>query len=634
MANFFDDNPDLQFYFDKVIDWASLSGLVEHDFKAPDGPTDPVEAKEIYRDMLSMMGAFAADEIAPRAAAIDHKGLSLADGEVVLSSELEELVEQMNALELHGLSIPREYGGQNCPSTLYFLTTEIFSRADVSVTGFWGFYGGLATSLHSWSIFEGSTEFDREGMEITDSGMAEAIREIVRGEAFGSMDITEPDAGSDMARLRTKAEQDEDGQWLVTGQKIFITMGQGKYHVVIARSESDKEGLEALSLFLVPGYEDTPEGRKRLATVERVEDKCGHKGSPTIAVSFDRSPARLIGKRGEGFKNMLLLMNSARVSVGFESIGLCEASLRLAREYAAERVAMGKTIDRHEMIAEYLEDMQTEIQGMRALAVFAAEEEEKAIRLKQRAILWHDEGSAEAKELRKQAKGHAHKARQATPLLKYQAAEKAVEFSRLAIQIHGGVGYTKEYAPERLYRDAAVLPIYEGTSQIQALMVMKDAMGAIMKNPQDFLAQVAQWRWRSLSARDPLERRVAKAVALSLGAQQFVLQRVATNKLRALGKHKVTAWSRELFKGWDPKRDFSFAMLHAERLCKLMTDASILRLLMRQAKEFPERRELLERYLELAEPRMLGEHAAIHSRGERLLSKLRELEGDDTVAAQ
>jgi hypothetical protein len=204
------------------------------------------------------------------------------------------------------------------------------------------------------------------------------------------MDITEPDAGSDMAKLRCVGKQDDAGNWTVSGQKIFITSGHGKYHFVIARTEKNESpddafaGLGGLSFFMVPGYEDLPDGtRKRIVTVDRLEEKMGHHGSPTCAVTFDESPALLIGQRGEGFKYMLTLMNNARVGVGFECIGLSEAAYRVAADYASERPSMGKTIDKHEMIADYLETMETDIQGVRALAMEAAQQEELIARTKQ-----------------------------------------------------------------------------------------------------------------------------------------------------------------------------------------------------------------------------------------------------------
>lgn len=638
MANFLEDNDDLLFYLERGgIDWPAIVGLVEQDYKAPQGYSSAAEAVAAYRDILQMVGSFAADEVAPHAAAIDRKGVKLVDGEAVLSPELDAIFAQMKGLDLHALALPREFGGVNCPMLVHFMVTELLARADVSVMAHYNFHSGIALSLLMYSVDEGSTTFDREARSLTGTRFSAEIAEILRGDAFGSMDITEPDAGSDMGALKSKGEQDEHGNWFVSGQKIFITSGHGKYHIVIARTEKPepgKLGLDGLSLFLVPAYQDLPDGRReRLATLDRLEEKLGHEGSATAAITFERSPAQLIGKRGDGFKLMLKLMNNARIGVGFESIGLCEAALRLARAYAAERRSMGKTIDRHEMIADYLDEMRTDIQGLRALAMYSGVHEELGQRTRMQAVLDHDEGSLGRARLLKDARRHAHKARRVTPLLKYLAAEKAVEMARRCVQIHGGSGYIKEYGAEKLLRDAMVMPIYEGTSQIQSLMVMKDAMGGIMKNPQKFLTRVAQARWRSVSALDPLERRVARLGALSLSAQQHLIQRTATDKLRSLGKHKVREWSREFFQHWEPKRDFAYAMLHAERLTRLMADVAICEIVLRQARQHPERRDLLERYLDRAEPRCTFLHDEITTRGDRLLAQLREQQGDEPAAA-
>lgn len=641
MANFFTDNDDLQYYFDRGIDWTSIVHATEFGRPGSDDEQAVAEAVDTYRDMLEMIGKFAADELAPRAAAIDAFEMRMEDGEVKVAPETDEIFEQIKALDLHWLCIPRELGGMNSPLLTYFLTAELMARADVSTMTHFSFHGGMAMAMLAFSVREGTTDFDFGAREITKTRFADYIEEIGNGDAWGTMDITEPDAGSDMAALRTRGEQDEDGNWYVTGQKIFITSGHGKYHFVIARTEKVTDpsdpfgGLEGLSFFLVPAYEDLPDGsRKRLATIERVEHKLGHNGSVTAAISFERTPAFLIGQRGEGFKYMLTLMNNARLGVGFECIGLCEAAYRMAKGYAAERPSMGKTIDRHEMIADYLDEMRTDIQGLRALAVIGAYHEELATKLQ----LIADVAPAEVleremprAELEAQIAHHKNTARRYTPLLKYLAAEKSVEHARRCIQIHGGNGYTKEFGAEKLLRDALVMPIYEGTSQIQSLMSMKDALGKIMKEPQRFVRELAQTRWRSLSARDPLERRLARLQAACLDTQQYLVRKTATDKLRSLSDKPVTDWSRAFLKDWNPKKDFAYAMLHAERLTQMMADVAICEVLWEQASKHPERREVLERYLERAEPRSRHLKETIQAGGTRLLTWLAR--GEQTVAA-
>ena len=637
MANFFKDNEDLRYYVDQGIDWEELVALTEWGFRQDDGFKSTDEAVEFYREVLSMVGDLAADEVAPRSAAIDRAGVRLVDGEAIHAPEHDLIFRKLNEVGLHALSLPRELGGMNAPMLIYMLNSEILGRADVSVMAHHGFHGGMAMAMLMYSLQEGTSTVDAASGRITSTRFADAIAEIAAGEAWGCMDITESDAGSDMGAIRSKGEQDASGQWFVTGQKIFITSGSGKYHFVIARTEKAEgtgpmDGLAGLSLFLVKTYEDGPEGRRRLATVSRVEEKLGHHGSVTATIDFDRTPADLIGKRGEGFRLMLMLMNNARLGVGFESIGLCEAAVRLASDYAAERRSMGKTIDRHEVIADALDEMRTDIQVLRALAMEGAVWEEIGQKKDIAARYVAEAGSVEQKRLQKDARAAKNRARKVTPLLKYLAAEKAVEMGRRCIQIHGGVGYTREYGAEKLLRDAIVMPIYEGTSQIQALMAMKDALVGAMQKPQAFMRGLAQARWRAVSSKDPLDKRVARLQGLAYAAQQHLIQKTAVTKLRSLGGLPLSTWPKAL-KGWDPKRDFALAMLHAERLTRMLADVAGAEILLAQAQRHPERREVLERHLERAEPRCRFLHEEITTTGERLLEKLRDTAPADEAAA-
>jgi hypothetical protein len=640
VASFFADNEDLKFCFEKAIDWSSLARLTEYGFRTTDGFKSADEAIPFYRDVLESIGKLAAEEIAPNAAKIDAEGTTLVNGEAHLGPTMARIFERMREQGLHQLCLPRELGGLNAPLMVYFLAGEMLARADVSTMAHFSFHGGMAMAMLAFSVHEGSTEVDPTTCAIQKTRFAEAIEEISTGAAWGCMDITEPDAGSDMARLRMRGELGADGVWRLTGQKIFITSGHGKWHFVIARTEEPTApddpfaGLAGLSMFLVKAYDDLPDGtRKRYVELDRVEEKMGHHGSVTAALSFDHVPGELLGKRGEGFKLMLLLMNNARVGVGFEALGMCEAALRLAEAYAAERRSMGKTIDRHEMIADYLDEMRTDVAAIRALAVTSCFHEESAQKLRLNARFGVFESDAARERADREQHHHQARARRLTPLLKYLAAEKAVEISRRALQIHGGVGYTKEYGAEKLVRDAMVMPIYEGTSQIQSLMAMKDTLMGIFKRPADFARRAGQARWRALSARDPLERAVARIQTLSIGAQQFLLTRTAAGKLKALAEVPPGEWKRSLSKEWDPKRDFALAMLHAERLTKLLVDEAVCEILLDQSRLFPERRAVLERYVERAELRARALHAEITTTGARMLATLAEPE-PATVAAE
>ena len=627
--NFYKDNQDLKFYVEKYIDWEPLIELTEFEYKTKDGFDNAKDALTFYKGVLDSIGEFSAKEVAPLAKEIDLEHHKIVDGVVKSPAVFNQIFKKINKLELFGMCLPLELGGMNCPFTIFMLSNELFARADVSVTAHYGFHGGMAMAMLLFSIMEGSTSFDIENYQIKETRFKDYITEIITGKEWGSMDITEPAAGSDMAAITTKGFQDEEGNWFVSGEKIFITSGHGKYHFVIARTEETDEedafaGLKGLSMFLVPAFEKGKGGKRvHLANFTSVEDKLGHHGSATVTISFNKTPAHLIGKRGDGFKLMLQIMNNARVGVGFESLGICEAAYRLAKDYAAERKSMGKTIDQHEMIADYLDEMQTDIHGLRALSVLGAYHEEMGQKLNLLLQFLPSEKEHERKDIEKKMKFHQAKSRHLTPLLKYIGAEKAVEISRRCIQIHGGYGYTKEYGAEKLLRDALVLPIYEGTSQIQALMAMKDNLMGIIKNPKDFLAKTTQSYWKSTSARSPLERRVARLQVISQKSLRFLMTKLAGNKIIKLWEKSISEWS-SFFTDWDPKKDFAPAMLHAERLTKILCDVAICELLLDQAQEYPEREEILERYIERAEPRCKFLYNEITTTGTRLLNKLSE----------
>ncbi len=467
MANFFRDNPDLLFQFRHGLKWKELVELTENGFTLPDGPKDLEEALGFYEEMMEATGELVAEVVAPRAQKIDALGTRLEGGEVVFPKELDEIYEAMKELGLFGISVPRELGGIGAPLALYLVASEIIARGDVSVMTHYGFHGGVASSLLLYSIHEGSAEF--ENGRLVRTRFDDVIRQIAAGDAFGCMVLTEPGAGSDLAAIRTKAVE-RDGKWYVTGEKIFITSGHGQHQLVLAKTEEGK-GLDGLSLFLVPRKIERDGKTIDNVKITKLEEKLGHNASATCSLLYEDSEAELIGKRGEGFRLMLVLMNSARLAVGLEGIGVAEAAYRMARDYATERKTMGKPIAEHELIAEKLLDMETWIRALRALAFDAMNAVEIATRLDMKLRVDPPKDEEEKAQLEKRQRRAARRARRLTPLLKYMASEKAVEICRDAMQIFGGMGYIDETGAHKLLRDALVLPIYEGTSQIQALKI-------------------------------------------------------------------------------------------------------------------------------------------------------------------
>ncbi len=604
-SNFFRDNDDLLFQFQHGLRWEEIVELTENGYTLPDGPKNLDEARAFYDDVMTATGEFAAKEIAPRAAQIDAKGTHLKDGEVVFSPELDHVFEGLKAMGLYGLSLPRELDGSNCPMALYFVAGEILGRADVSVMTHFSFHGGIASALMIYADKEGSSVY--ENGRLVKTRWEKEIREIAAGENFGCMVLTEPGAGSDLAAIRTTAEE-RGGKWYLNGEKIFITSGHGQYQLVLAKTEKEG-GLKALSLFLVRRKIEKDGKLVDNVTVTKVEEKLGHHGSATCSLQYEDSVGELVGERGQGFELMLLLMNSARIGVGFEAIGNAESALRMARAFAQERVTMGKPIAQHELVAEKLLDMDTWIRAMRALAFEAVNAVEIGTRLEVKLRNAPPSDPGEKAALEAKFKRLSKRARRLTPLLKFVAAEKSVEISRDAMQIFGGMGYIDETGVHKLLRDALVMPVYEGTTQIQALMATKDHLLWSVRDPAGFVRRAARARLLARTAATPLLRDVNKADAVLHSATETILLRIFGSKVRneweggLRGKEpaQMTRYlAKQFLRQWDVKADFSHGLLHAERLAKILTDVAIAKILARQAERFPERRQLAERFVKKA----------------------------------
>lgn len=432
--NFYLDNPDLRFHMEQMVDWKSLVELKE-DIGSEGCPYESAEeAVETYLQMLrDVVGQLAGEKIAPRAKAVDERGCSFRDGEVVFPPELKQNMEELAEAGLTGVTYERQYGGMFLPRTFYSAATEIIARADASLMNYFGLQG------------VGGTIEQFGSQELKDR----YLKKIASGESLSAMLLTEPDAGSELGAMRTRAELDPNsGQWKLNGTKRFITFGCGDVLVTLARSEDPARapGPRGVSVFVVekgPGV-----------SVARIEHKLGIHGSPTCEVHFEDAPAYLVGERGKGLTRYgAWLMREARLAVAAQAVGIAQAALVQARQYAEERVQFGQSIKMFPQIAEMLADMQVNTEAARTLLYAASQ------------VLDIEDG-ARSKGL-KEARNYARLTDILTPLAKYYAAELSIQVASDAVQIHGGSGYTREYPVERYLRDARITSIYEGTSQIQ-----------------------------------------------------------------------------------------------------------------------------------------------------------------------
>jgi hypothetical protein len=325
-------------------------------------------------------------------------------------------------------------------------------------------------------------------------------------------------------------------------------------------------------------------------------------------------------------------MNNARIGVGFEALGLAESAWRMSAEYASVRRSMGKTIDQHELVADMLDEMQGSIEGLRALCMRAAFLNETYQRERMRLKFILEEGTDAHSTLKSEVASLAIRVRELTPLVKMAASETAVRIARMAVQVHGGAGYTTEYGAEKLLRDAMVLPIYEGTTQIQSLMATKDNLMSVTKNPARFARRLAKHWQRTMFADDPLERRVAALRHQSLVAMRTLMTRVVKRKFGVAKADPELSFSAA-FKSWDVKSDFAPALLHAENLSWLLADAATAEELWHQAKAHEERRVVLDRFLERAEIRGHDRMYRIQHTGDRLLGRLAAVDSSEERVA-
>lgn len=468
MANFYKDNPDIKLNLER-IDLHRLADLIEGDYSAAResdiAPENSTDAVENYLNICQIAGELAGGPIAERSAKIDEEGNVCCDGDVFYHELVKKNLEDFQKAQLMGISIPREYGGLNMPQIVKVAVLEIISRADASLMNLVGLQ----------DIGETIAEFGDDEQKNT------YIPLLANGTATGAMILTEPDSGSDLQSVRLKATLSGDNDsavWQLNGVKRFITNGNGDILLVMARSEEGTKDGRGLSLFVCK--------KQKSIQIRRIENKLGIHGSPTCEMTFFNATAYLIGKRRFGLiKYVMSLMNGARIGIAAQSLGIAEASYRLAREYAETRVQFGKAIIEIPAVYELLSNMRLNVEAGRLLLYETAKIVDFQKALTKRIEVKRENGINIAPEEKQNAKYYARLAAVLTPFSKYFNAEMCNHAAYDGIQVMGGSGYMKDYPMERYYRDARITNIYEGTSQLQVVAAIGGILAGVLDKEFD-----------------------------------------------------------------------------------------------------------------------------------------------------
>lgn len=556
MANFFTDNKDLQFHLRHPM-MRKIVELKERGFAEKDlydfAPQNFEDAMDSYRRVLDIAGEVCGEVIAPNAEGVDHEGPRVVGDRVEYASGTVRNLQAIVDAGLSGMTLPRKYDGLNFPLVCFVMANEMVARADAGFENIWGLQD-CAETLNEFA----SEELKAKYLPWVSAG------------ATCAMDLTEPDAGSDLGAVMLRATWDEGRQtWLLNGVKRFITNGDGDVSLVLARTEEGTTDARGLSMLV---YDKRDGGVK----VRRIENKLGIKGSPTCELVFTNAPAQLVGDRKMGLiKYVMSLMNAARLGIGAQSVGLCEAAYREALKYAHERAQFGKPIIRFAAVAEMLSNMKAKLQGARALLY----ETTRFVEIYKQYGHIARERALEADE-RQEMKFYNRLADGFTPLVKLFSSEYANQLAFDAIQIHGGSGFMKDYACERLYRDARIMNIYEGTSQLQVVA----AINAVTKGT--FLEQIRRYEEAQYS--DAMQPVAAKMRELTAKFEEMNA-RVETLEKECAGY-----------------KDF-----HARRLVETAGHIIITYLLARQAGESDEYVQSVRVFCKLAEAKVAEAHTYV-----------------------
>lgn len=448
MANFYTDNPDLKLHLSHPL-MKKIVELKERNYtdaeKYDYAPINFEDAMDNYEKTLEIVGDLCGGIIAENAESVDHQGASCANGRTIYADGTVKNLEACRKAGLMGMAMPRRYGGLNFPITPYIMAADIVSRADTGFENLWGLQDCAET------IYEFADEDQKQRY----------IPRVCEGETM-SMDLTEPDAGSDLQSVMLKATQKPDGTWVLNGVKRFITNGDSDIHLVLARSEEGTKDGRGLSMFI---YDKRNGG----VNVRRIENKMGIKGSPTCELTYKNAKAELCGSRRLGLiKYVMALMNGARLGIAAQSVGVSEIAYREALQYAKERMQFGKAIIEFPAVSEMLAVMKAKLDASRCLLYETARYVDlyKAYEDIEKERKLTPEEKAELKIYRRYADA-------CTPMAKGLGSEYCNQNAYDAIQIHGGSGFMKDYACERVYRDARITSIYEGTTQLQVVAAIR-----------------------------------------------------------------------------------------------------------------------------------------------------------------
>lgn len=603
--NYYSDNPDIKFHLENKINIQKIFSLLIDEEKAFFDAKTAEDYRNGIAEILENFGPLC-DEMASRSATIDKSEVKLENGTEKLP---EALVKNLNILKSFGLmggGTSTAYGGYGIPFFCEMMAAEMVNRAcpSTAITGHW--FNSISRVLEKYADEKLQSEY---------------IPRLVQGEISGNMALTEPDAGSDLSGLKTYGVQQKDGSWKLYGTKRFITNGASEISLVLAKSVKGATGLDKLSLFLCPR---TVAGKENIKVL-KIEEKLGLHGSTTAELAFDGAQAFLLGKENLGFRYMLDLMNESRIGVAFQALGLMEATFRLANQYAEQRQAWGKPIAQHELIADKLLDMEVEVKAARSLCYetvyWYSLQAILERRLKDRKLAQYPRS-----DLEKQLQAATHEVRLRTPLIKYWLAEKAVEHARIGIQIHGGYGYMKEYRAEWLLRESLIYPLYEGTSQIQALMCTKDTIKHFIRNPLQIIEGTLQWNLKSFVERDSLTKKLVKLRQCGWNATLSILVKLFKVNTNGLNLKEFKNNPRSFAYLLKPQsfqvKNLRPALLQAERFCEIKCLEALANSLVADAQVDRSRRWIAERFLFKALPRAEQLHKLIKSEDRVLNQKL------------